>query len=238
MPADLHPADLHPAAAAFGRIAGWLRGHAPDAAAHLRPPATDEALAALADRLARPARQGLTAAGMDMTDGRNNAGPATGGVGSFGAVPGDLAAVLRTHDGGEFVGLLPVVWDPEGDPDLFDLLDCEGIAWNWECQRDLTAVGQFADAAPEHTDPGVRAVWWDVRWLPVGENGGGDLVLLDFAPAAGGTAGQVISHDHETGAHRVQAPSLAAYLGGAADLFGAGRIAWDGDELAFASDGG
>ena len=218
-------------AAAFDRLTTAARAVAPASAVDLNPPATDAALHALNEGLNRAAPAGLTAAEVvaAMDGGGYDRPPDPDGP-SFGRpLPDDLAAVLRRHDGAEFLGLLPVRWEPADDPDLFTPLPAAEILEQWESQRDLLAISQFADAVPDHTDPGVRPAWWDERWLPFADNGGGDLVFLDYAPAAEGTAGQVVCHDHETGTHRVQAASLTLYLEAAAEAFAAGRFRWEPD---------
>ena len=217
----------HPAAVAFDRIVDWLREHAPQAADDLNPPANDSALDRLSAAIRRPAVKDLTAsplyeAGSSEVPGEPDPdGPKFGGP-----LPEELAAVLRRHDGSEGAGCLPV--ENDRGSSVFYPLSAAEIAENWRCQRDLAAVGEFVDSEPEHTDPGVRETWWDVRWLPFGGDGSGDLVCLDYAPADGGTAGQVYSH--ETGEHRVLAASLTDYLNAAADAFEAGRFAWDEGE--------
>ena len=189
------------------RIETWFDRRAAGAA-DFRPPATDAALAALADALGRP-------------------------------VPGDLAALLARHDGNDFLGWLPVRFEAGPDdesggdgPEWFSLLSAAGAAEFATAHREPNAIGEFADSSPLHTDPGVREVWYDDRWVPFGGNGGGDLLVLDLAPGAGGTVGQVVAHDHESGAHRVQSASLVEFLAGTADLLESGRFRWDAREEA------
>ena len=80
----------------------------------------------------------------------------------------------------------------------------------------------------------MRRTDWDPAWLPFAELGGNAL-CLDFHPAEGGTAGQVIALNHETAGLRRLAPSLAEYLEAAADAFEAGRYELeDGEHLILA----
>ena len=217
----------HPAAAAFRRIVDWLGATVP-AVDGFHPPATSEAVDALNRALATPAVKGLTAA--MVVSGEDPPGEPDPDGPSFGRpLPEELAAVLSVHDGGDPCGFLPVTWSMY-DPSLFYLLSCTEIAHQYRCQRDLLAVGEFAGNVPDETGRGVRETWWDVGWLPFAGNGGGDFVCLDYAPAAGGTPGQVITHDHEIGEHRVLAPSLTVYLEEAAASLETGRFAWDEDE--------
>ena len=219
----------HPAAAAFRRIVDWLGANVP-ATDGFHPPATSEAVDALNRALATPAVKGLTAA--MVVSGEDPPGEPDPDGPSFGRpLPEELAAVLSVHDGGDPCGFLPVAWSEGDDPDLFYLMSTAEIAENWRVQRDLLAIGQFADAEPVETDPGVREVWWHTGWLPFAANGGGDFACLDYAPADGGIPGQVITHDHEVGVHRVLAPSLTVYLEEAAASLEAGRFAWAEDDL-------
>ncbi|NNJ27277.1 SMI1/KNR4 family protein [Alienimonas chondri] len=231
---------VHPAAIEFNRLTRHARVIVPAASFDLNPPATESALDLLEAGLNRAAPAGLTAAEVAAAIGGGgfDRPPDPNGP-SFGRpLPEDLAAVLRRHDGAGFLGLLPVRWEPGDDPDLFTPLPAAWILEQWEGQRDLLAIREFADAVPNHTDSGVRPTWWDERWLPFAGNGGGDLLFLDYSPAPGGTAGQVVSHDHETGEHRVQALSLAALLEAAADAFESGKYRWisDGGSIEYADD--
>jgi cell wall assembly regulator SMI1 len=50
------------------------------------------------------------------------------------------------------------------------------------------------------SEPRIQAVKWHTRWLPIAEDGGGNLWCLDFAPGPAGTAGQVIKWEMRGGA--------------------------------------
>ena len=192
----------HPAALALDRIVAWLREHAPPFADRLSGPATDAALQDLEDRL-------------------------NGGEHPFGRpVPAELTAVLRRHDGGREAGILP--GGPDFDDCPFNLLSAAGIAdertlWATNAAAHPLDADDLAYAA-EESDPEVRRTDWDPAWLPFAEVGG-NVLCLDFHPADGGTAGQVISLNHENAGLRRLAPSLTDYLEGAADAFEAGRFA-------------
>ena len=68
--------------------------------------------------------------------------------------------------------------------------------------------------AGERSEPEgpIQTDWWNNAWLPLTENDDGDYVCLDFAPAAGGTVGQIIDWSHELGATRVLANSFGEWL--------------------------
>lgn len=86
---------------------------------------------------------------------------------------------------------------------------------------------------PDDIDPEVRRVAWDNLWLPFAELGG-NVLCLDYNPTEAGTAGQVISHNHENGGTRRLSISLADYLSAAADAFEAGRYVLEHDYLIIA----
>ena len=199
------------AAAAFARIAAWLAGHAPPVAAQLAPPATDAALAAANDLLARD--------------------------GYDGTLLDELVAVLRVRDGSGEAGVLPGGRDFDDCP--FNLLSAAGVAaerarWAANAAACPLDADDLAYAA-EHSDSGVTPTDWDPAWLPFAELGG-NLLCLDFHPADGGTVGQVISLNHETAGLRVLAPSLADFLQKAADAYEAGRFQLEDDEYLVAAE--
>ena len=49
-------------------------------------------------------------------------------------------------------------------------------------------------------------------WIPFAANWTGDHLFIDLAPGSGGTAGQIISMDHEENTHHLIASSLSAFF--------------------------
>ena len=86
--------------------------------------------------------------------------------------------------------------------------------------------GDFADLEPQSSD-GIANVWWNVGWIPFADNGGGDYYCVDMAPTGAGTRGQIISHSHESGEHKVLAASLADYLNDLAQSLEANAFEYD-----------
>jgi cell wall assembly regulator SMI1 len=87
---------------------------------------------------------------------------------------------------------------PAGFADLdsdFGLLSLDEVANEWMTWKELEDAGEFKnqEALP---DAGVRADWWNPKWVPFAGDGGGDSLCVDLAPAKGGAAGQVIVHHH------------------------------------------
>jgi len=62
------------------------------------------------------------------------------------------------------------------------------------------------------SDPGVRARWFHDKWLPIADNGGGDLLCIDLDPDRGGTVGQVVEFRHDDSTRKRLAVSLLEYL--------------------------
>ncbi|MGD8627272.1 MAG: SMI1/KNR4 family protein [Anaerolineae bacterium] len=171
----------------WNRIAAWLGAHAPEMLELLQSPVSQEQLDAAA------AEMGLV-------------------------FPNDFVAFYQIVDG----------YDPDDDPSsifpswdewddvAFGPLALEAIVQEWKMLKELLDGGDFAGLAPDSAQ-GVANDWWHPGWIPFADNGGGDYVCIDMAPAEGGRAGQVISHSHESGEHRVLATSLADYLNDLAD---------------------
>jgi len=134
-----------------------------------------------------------------------------------------------TDPNGESVGLFPSA--DEWDDMAFGPCALEQITADWQMQKELLEGGDFADLTPESCDPAITNDWWNVGWIPFAWNGGGDYYCIDMVPTADGTMGQVITHSHETGEHKVLAPSLAAYLNDLADGLDAGKFELTDDGL-------
>jgi cell wall assembly regulator SMI1/ankyrin repeat protein len=125
--------------------------------------------------------------------------------------PDDLRGSYRIHNGQKTGadGLLP-----EGFADLdceFVLLRLDEVASEWKTWKDLDDAGEFKKQKAE-PDAGVRSDWWNPKWVPFAVDGGGDSLCVDFAPAKGGTAGQVILHQHADKARSKKATSIQALL--------------------------
>jgi cell wall assembly regulator SMI1 len=96
-------------------------------------------------------------------------------------------------------------------------------------QKQLLEGGDF-DHREARSAKGIRSEWWNIGWIPFASNGGGDLFCVDLAPAPGGTAGQVISHNHETGEHQLLAVSFRPLLNELVSGLRDGKYSFDEDE--------
>jgi cell wall assembly regulator SMI1 len=177
----------------WARIAAWLKANAPHDFMLLQGPVSPDELDAAAAHF-----------GVEL--------------------PEDFRRLYQLMNGtdpnGESVGLFPSAdaWDDMA----FGPTALEQIIREWDMQKELVDGGDFADLEPRSA-AGVASDWWNTGWIPFAGNGGGDLYCVDLAPSGEGVKGQVITHSHETGEHKILAPSLAAYLSDLADGIEAGH---------------
>ena len=185
---------------AWNRIVKWLESNAVDVLSQHQPPASDEAIAQL-----------------ELTVGA-----------SF---PDELKQFYKLVDGDNpdeaSCGIFPSVDD--FDQMAYGPLALSQITREWEIQKELLEGGDFEGCEPDEVDAGIRDDSWNTGWIPFAGNGGGDLYCIDLAPAEGGTAGQVISHNHETCDHHLLAASLGEFLTKLADRLEAGELLFSED---------
>jgi ankyrin repeat protein len=108
-------------------------------------------------------------------------------------------------------------------PDGFAGLDAEfaclslnAAVREWTALTGLLKAGEFSRRKAK-PDAGVRADWWNEKWIPFAGDGGGDFLCLDQAPDKGGIAGQVVLFRHDDPRRRRVAPSLTALLADVAE---------------------
>ena len=184
------------------RIAAWLRANVPSDFALLQAPASSEELDAAAAQF-----------GVELPD--------------------DFRQLYQLMNGtdpnGESAGLFPSA--DEWDDMAFGPFALEQIVREWQMQKELVEGGEFVDREPESCAPGIANDWWNAGWIPFAWNGGGDYYCIDMAPTADGTKGQVITHSHESGEHKILARSLAAYLSELAEGLDAGQFEYTDDGM-------
>jgi cell wall assembly regulator SMI1 len=185
----------------WGRIEAWLAAHAPSIRKSLRPSARAGALEKLQAKL------GLS-------------------------LPADFADSVRLHDGQKESaehGLFPMADNDLGAMPSCRLLALAEIGREWAMMKQLHDVGEFASQKSKPAR-GVRDDWWNLAWVPIADNGGGDYFCLDLAPARGGSAGQVIVFFHDMNDRPRIAKSYAAWLETLAEGFESGQYVLDEDE--------
>lgn len=188
-------------AESWKRIEAWLKTNAKGVRTSLRVPAIEGAAAKLQTALGTP-------------------------------LPADYLLSAGIHDGQRTTaehGLFPLADEVLGPMHSCRLLQLTEVGKAWAKLNARHAAGEFKDRTAK-PGKGVRADWWNPRWVPVADDGGGDFFCLDLAPARGGTAGQVIVYFHDTPARPRLAPSFGRWLKALADGFTAGRYAVDDDE--------
>ncbi len=151
-------------------------------------------------------------------------------------LPADLQASLRRHDGQEEDapnGIFPLsgVLGPEP---AFRLMSVAEIAREWRRMRELLDGGEFS--RPGAPDRGVAGTWWHAGWVPVADNGGGDLFCVDLAPAPGGSPSQVLLFAHDSPERRRAAESFGAWLGALAEGLLSGRYEYTDEDGVVSSD--
>lgn len=125
--------------------------------------------------------------------------------------PPDLRVSYLIHDGQKpnADGLFPEGF--AGLDSAFLLLTLGDVANQWQKWKQLADSGEFKKQKGQ-PDAGVRADWWNAKWVPFAGDGGGDSLCVDLAPAKGGTAGQVILHQHAAAARSKNASSYQVLL--------------------------
>jgi cell wall assembly regulator SMI1 len=130
-------------------------------------------------------------------------------------LPAEVRASYRRHNGqGNKGGAVAAPWA---------LLSLKSMLWNWRLQKQLLDGGAFAGAAARAIGP-VRADWWNKKWIPIADNGGGDLQCIDLDPGPRGKVGQVIVYLHDDETRECIAPSMTKWLARLAADLKAGRV--------------
>jgi cell wall assembly regulator SMI1 len=182
------------------RIEMWLAANAPPIRKSLRSPAKEPAIEKLQTKLGQ-------------------------------TLPADFVESVRVHDGQKAdaeSGLFPAADDVLGALPAWRLLPLSEIASEWAMMKRLTDGGEFAGRKSE-PHRGIRDDWWNTSWIPIGDNGGGDYLCLDLAPARRGVAGQVIVFFHDMDDRQLIARSYAAALEKLAKGFESGKYVLDED---------
>jgi cell wall assembly regulator SMI1 len=126
------------------------------------------------------------------------------------ALPDDVRAFYLAHDGGpdDHESFIAAPGEDYGR----ELLSIERIAGEWAIWKDLLDKGTFEANDHGKPDPGVQQKWWIPQWVPVTYDGSGNHHIIDVAPAAGGTVGQILSFWHDDAPRTVVASGLLAWL--------------------------
>ena len=119
------------------------------------------------------------------------------------SLPEDLAQALKIHNG----------QNPVSGPLLpgGEFLSTKAIAEQWTIWKGLVDEGTFKDIRSE-PERGIKNDWWNIKWIPVTHDGGGNHSCIDTDPDKGGTYGQVISMEHDMDERNLLAKSFTLWL--------------------------
>jgi cell wall assembly regulator SMI1 len=133
-------------------------------------------------------------------------------------LPPGLAAIYRLHDGQD-EGAANDALDPDGEIDSIESGLFPGIEGSLAYL--LVPLEELAGNL-DRTMPGFRK-----GWLPIGDNYGGDNIVIDLASEEPAKRGRVLQFNHEYGGAAELAKSFDAYLEHIADGLKSKKIKWD-----------
>ncbi len=65
----------------------------------------------------------------------------------------------------------------------------------------------------KNVQTGIKALYWNTKWIPIIAVGNGDYYLMDLDPDIAGVAGQIIHYDHEGPIIKIVANSFNEWIG-------------------------
>ena len=184
-------------------------------------PAGDAAarVAAAVERIVDWLRRRAPAAIAGLRPPASDLGPVEAALGR--PLPADLAALWRLHDGG-----LPI-FEYAG-------LGCAEALRRRAGLEQLRAAGAFAGHEVfEQAAPRIQPTKWHPAWIPLAEDGCGNLYCVDLEPGPAGHVGQVIRWETRGGPFAAGSVSLAELLGRYARALAGGRFTYDPDSGTF-----
>ncbi len=116
-------------------------------------------------------------------------------------MPSDLVDSLHVHDG-------------QNNETLFEgwrALSTAEIGQQWKAMKHLYDEGVFKEFETDN-DGKMNSDWWCPGWIPVFENGFGDLVCVDTSPTKRGRMGQVVLFLHDDAERFVLANSFKTWM--------------------------
>jgi cell wall assembly regulator SMI1 len=123
------------------------------------------------------------------------------------SLPDDFRQSMQIHDGQH--SNLPIFG-------RWELLESRRVAERWK-QHTRIYREQGLVAASARAEGPVRPVWWNLSWVPIATDGGGNDLCLDLDPPARGHRGQLIEYVHDDDVRSVVAPTFRAWLSTYAD---------------------
>jgi cell wall assembly regulator SMI1 len=97
----------------------------------------------------------------------------------------------------------------------YDTIDIEAIDYKLEKMNKWLDEGAF-EGKIEHIDgdpsPLMQNVWWNKKWVPFAEDGGGNLLCIDLDPGEQGVSGQIIGFERGSGPYPTEFKSFGEFL--------------------------
>ena len=121
--------------------------------------------------------------------------------------PDDLRKLLLRHDGCGSYYISPYKIGGGGQT----FMPIKDIIATWKCMTDIGADFARDGEFGEQTGP-IKRNYWNMRWIPITDNGCGDNIIIDLDPPEEGTLGQIVDWGHEGGVTTFQATSLREWL--------------------------
>ena len=109
------------------------------------------------------------------------------------------------------------------------LLSLDEIIKNWKMREKFVEEGYVIDSDFVNCDPRIRRVGWDLKWIPITDNGSGNPICVDLHPTKKGAVGQVFDFINYRGPVSILGVSFGDFLTKLADDLEAGRYIWDNE---------
>jgi hypothetical protein len=112
----------------------------------------------------------------------------------------------------------------------YALLDLPQARERWLGLNELVDEGAFKTYEPRalaEDDDQIQFVWWSRGFIPIAEDGGGNLICVDLDPGPGGIRGQVIQWEMTEGPFGPVDEGLGVYLADYRNALETGALAFD-----------
>jgi len=97
----------------------------------------------------------------------------------------------------------------------YDSLDIEATDYKLERMNNWLDEGVFEgkiETIDGDPSPLMLNVWWNKKWVPFAEDGGGNLLCIDLDPAPQGVSGQIIGFERGSGPYPTEFKSFSEFL--------------------------
>lgn len=133
--------------------------------------------------------------------------------------PSDLIDFYKLHNGldtdmGIFYG--------------WSFLSIEEVVSEWETWESLVSSNTFEGILSE-PDEGIKNDWYNLKWIPIGTDGGGNCICLDLDPDDKGISGQLIDVWHDSPERTVIAYSFKEFIEKFLSELEEGKLVYDED---------